>query len=75
MRLVVLPLGLGAEHLVGFLVRRGTFCLVELETPLPSERVSVGAWMIDDGPPMLVANIYGFSNPSAVQQAALGGPS
>ena len=71
MQLVVPTLECG-EHLVGFLVRTGTLCTVQLPLALGSNRAHTVAWHFDQGPPILVCNMYGYVTPTAAQQDELG---
>ena len=72
MQLVVPPAAPGSERLVGFLVRKGTLCTIPLVVPLANNRVHLAAWHFDEGPPVLIANIYGHVTPTGQQQEELG---
>ena len=72
LHLSVPPLEQGSEHLVGYLVRTGTLHTIPLPDPLLPNCILVVAWHLDEGPPVLLANVFGFASPSGAQLAALG---
>ena len=63
LQLVVPNAAPGSEHLVGFLVRKGTLRTVPFTAPLACNRAHLAAWHFDEGPPVLIGNIYGMSRP------------
>ena len=72
MQLVVPTCPGDSEQLVGYLVRTGTLCTIPLPMTLETNRAHTVARHVDQGPPVLICNLYGHVTPTADQQEALG---
>ena len=72
LHLIVPDLAPGSEHLVGFLLRTGTLRPIAIPMALPANRAQVVAWHFDEGPPVLVCNIYGFVTPHRAADPSFG---